>query len=208
MKLLRHVLSHLILISFLIALVSVFYYRTLILPTDVVEKIEQVTNDVYPPALKFSSKRDYFWSIRGERIVSFDDLNLFENETVPVATAVETKTSAEEEIVVTEAADVTEEENKNVEEREESSEIVSKDSEEEKTVDVTKADIQEEEKAAEKVTDVAKSDIQEEEKAAAKAPKVLKTTETKQSEAIIVEVKDRDSSSERELLIGARKALH
>jgi hypothetical protein len=80
MKLLRHILSHLILISFLIAVVSVFYYRTLLLPGDVVGKIDEVVNDIYPPALKFASKRDYFWSIRGERIVSFDDLRFFKSE--------------------------------------------------------------------------------------------------------------------------------
>lgn len=74
MKLLRHILSHLFLISFLIAVVSVFYYRSFLLPYDVVGKIDGFVKDVYPPALSFTSKRDYFWSIRGERIVSFDDL--------------------------------------------------------------------------------------------------------------------------------------
>jgi len=77
MKFLRHILSHLFLISFLIAVISVYYYRTLLLPSDVVGNIDEVVKEVYPPALKFVSKRDYFWSIRGERIVSFDDLNLF-----------------------------------------------------------------------------------------------------------------------------------
>ncbi|MCK4865461.1 MAG: hypothetical protein KAT06_08510 [Gammaproteobacteria bacterium] len=82
MKLLRHILSHLLLISFLVAVVSVFYYRALLLPNDVVGKIDEVVNDVYPPAIKFASNRDYFWSIRGERIVSFDDFNLFKKEDV------------------------------------------------------------------------------------------------------------------------------
>ena len=80
MKFLRHILSHLFLISFLIAVISVFYYRTLLLPNDVVGKIDGYVNDVYPPALSFVSRRDYFWSIKGERIVSFDDLNLFKKE--------------------------------------------------------------------------------------------------------------------------------
>jgi len=77
MKFLRHILSHLFLITFLLAVVSVFYYRTLLLPAEVVGKIDGYVNDIYPPAVKFASKRDYFWSIRGERIVSFDDLNFF-----------------------------------------------------------------------------------------------------------------------------------
>lgn len=80
MKLLRHILSHLILISFLIAVVSVFYYRTLLLPNNAVVKIDEVINDVYPPLLKFASQRDYFWSLKGERIVSFDDLKFFKSE--------------------------------------------------------------------------------------------------------------------------------
>lgn len=80
MKLIRHILSHLILISFLIAVVSVFYYRTLLLPNNAVVKIDEVVNDVYPPLLKFASKRDYLWSLKGESIVSFDDLKFFKGE--------------------------------------------------------------------------------------------------------------------------------
>lgn len=78
MKILRHILSHLLFILFLVAIVSVYYYRTLLLPNDVVEKVDGIVTEVYPPALKFVSKRDYFWSIGGERIVSFDDLTIFE----------------------------------------------------------------------------------------------------------------------------------
>ena len=78
MKLFRHILSHLFMIFFLIAVVSVFYYRTLLFPTDVVGNIDGVVKEVYSPALNFVSRRDYFWSIGGERIVSFDDLTIFE----------------------------------------------------------------------------------------------------------------------------------
>ena len=80
MKILRHILSHLFLIFFLVAIVSVFYYRTLLLPNDVVENIDGVVTEVYPPALSFVSNREYFWSIGGERIVSFDDLTIFEKD--------------------------------------------------------------------------------------------------------------------------------
>lgn len=85
MKFLRHILSHLFLIVFLLAVVSVFYYRTLLLPAEVVAKIDGYVNNVYPPAVKFSSKREYFWSIKGKRIVSFDDLNLFKKDEAVVA---------------------------------------------------------------------------------------------------------------------------
>ena len=85
MKILRHILSHLFLIFFLVAIVSVFYYRTLLLPNDVVEKIDGIVTEIYPPALKFASKRDYFWSIAGERIVSFDDLKIFEKDSEVVS---------------------------------------------------------------------------------------------------------------------------
>ena len=81
MKILRHILSHLFFIFFLVAIVSIFYYRTLLLPADVVEKVDGIVTEIYPPALKFVSKRDYFWSIGGERIVSFDDLTIFEKHT-------------------------------------------------------------------------------------------------------------------------------
>ncbi|MDH5395984.1 MAG: hypothetical protein OEW97_06885, partial [Gammaproteobacteria bacterium] len=60
MKLLRHILSHLFLITFLISIVSVFYYRTFLFPATVVSKIEKVANDIYPPSIKFVSSRDYF----------------------------------------------------------------------------------------------------------------------------------------------------
>lgn len=80
MKLIRHILSHLFLITFLIAVVSVFYYRSFLFPEDIVEKVDGYVQDVYPPAVNFVSKRDYFWSIKGERIVSFDDLKVFEKE--------------------------------------------------------------------------------------------------------------------------------
>ena len=80
MKLIRHILSHLFLITFLIAVVSVFYYRSFLLPENTVEKIDSYVEDVYPPAVRFASKRDYFWSIKGERIVSFDDLTFFKKD--------------------------------------------------------------------------------------------------------------------------------
>ena len=95
MKILRHILSHLLFILFLVAIVSVFYYRTLLLPGDVVVKVDGIVSEVYPPALKFVSKRDYFWSIGGERIVSFDDLTIFKKDDEIVTNIKEEQPKAE-----------------------------------------------------------------------------------------------------------------
>ena len=183
MKFLRHILSHLFFILFLTAIVSVFYYRTLLLPNDVVVNIDGVVKEVYPPALNFVSKRDYFWSIRGERIVSFDDLKLFKNEDNASAEAVDIakvepqiKTESENIVVAkkdVEAEDtgVVQSENKTQKE----SEIV-----------VTKTDepAQTKEKTTEPVKEVNKID------------------------ELPVVVKDSDTSSERDLLINARNAFN
>lgn len=80
MKLIRHILSHIFSITFLIAVVCVFYYRSFLLPENIVGKIDGYVQEVYPPAVNFASKRDYFWSIKGERIVSFDDLTFFKKD--------------------------------------------------------------------------------------------------------------------------------
>ncbi len=165
MKFLRHILSHLFLISFLIAVVSVYYYRTLLLPSDVVGNIDGVVNEVYPPALKFVSKRDYFWSIRGERIVSFDDLNLFEKED-KVADEVKPTDMAEAEKI-----DVVQSENESQKE----SEII-----------------------------IAKTD----ETVAVKEPVIEPEKENNKVEELPIVVKDRNTSSERDLLISARNAFN
>lgn len=202
MKFLRHILSHLILISFLIALVSVFYYRTLLLPSDVVVKVEGITKQIYPPALAFVSKRDYFWSIRGERIVSFDDLNLFEKDDGIVSEAKVTETAKMEpqKISVMETQDVpkVEEEAKPVPKPE----IIV-----EKEIEPKKSDVV----SGEKKT------IQETAIAVVKEDKPLKEVVNKADKAISVKdkdekisvvVKDSDTSSERDLLISARNAFN
>jgi len=181
MKLLRHILSHLFLISFLIAVVTIFYYRTLLLPAHVVSKVDEVVKDVYSPVLAFVSKREYFWSIKGERIVSFDDLNLFKKD--DVATVKEEKSS----IVV---------ENDNDSLTEKESTVVTK----EKEVVATTS--------GEDVKDntgvvIAKAE---------EKPKVISdakpSVEPKVLEKNIVEVKDSDTSSERNVLIDARNAFN
>ena len=179
MKLLRHLLSHLLLISFLIAVVSVFYYRTLLLPANVVSKVDEVVKDVYPPALAFVSKREYFWSIKGERIVSFDDLNLFKKDNAVPVKEEKTTLLAEDSSITS-----TEKEIKNVTKVEEVNTTPEKD---EKGKDVVIAKTENK--------PITLIDTQP-----AAEPKVL--------EKIVVEVKDSDTSSERNLLIDARTAFN
>ena len=179
MKLLRHILSHFLLISFLIAVVSVFYYRTLLLPDNVVSKVDEVVNDVYPPALAFVSNRENFWSIKGERIVSFDDLNLFKKD--DVASVKEENTT----IVVKDDSNSSIEKEMKIITKGEKVAITPEKNEKDTGVVTTKTD--------EKPTTNADA------KPAAE-PKVL--------EKIIVEVKDSDTSSERNLFIDARTAFN
>ena len=173
MKFLRHILSHIFLISFLVAVVSVFYYRTLLLPNDVVSKVDGVVKEIYPPALGFVSKRDYFWSIKGERIVSFDDLTIFvKNDEI----ASKGKT---DDVTKVEPVDT------------DNAKYVAK-IEKEAVVVIAKVD--------ESV--VAKESVIEEpvtENNIAKTNKI---------EELPVIVKDSDTSSERDLLISARKAFN
>ena len=179
MKILRHVLSHLFLIFSLVAIVSVFYYRTLLLPNDVVGKVDGIVNEIYPPALNFVSKRDYFWSIRGERIVSFDDLNLFEkeakaaDEVKPVdVVEVETPIKVEaESIVVADKTNVVQSENEN---------------QKESGIIIAKVD----------------------EPVAAKEAVIEPVKENNKTEELPVVVKDSDTSSERDLLIKARNSFN
>ena len=190
MKFLRHILSHLFLIFFLTAIVSVFYYRTLLLPNDVVGKIDGIVNEVYPPALSFVSKRDYFWSIRGERIVSFDDLKLFEKEDDSVGKVKSTDIAKMESPIKTEAKNIV---------------VTKKEVEAEKTNVV----LSENESNEESTVIIAKVD----ELAAEKEPviepvKENKVSENKKIEKLPVIVKDSDTSSERDLLINARNAFN
>ncbi|MFK5914742.1 MAG: tetratricopeptide repeat protein [Woeseiaceae bacterium] len=185
MKILRHILSHLFLIFFLLAVVSVFYYRTLLLPNDVVVKVDGIVNEVYPPALKFVSKRDYFWSIRGERIVSFDDLNLFEKED-DVTSKAKSTDMAEVEIPI-------KDDDKNI--------VVTL-----KDVETSKTDaVQSENKIQkESVVIVVKVD----EPVVVKEQVLEHVKKNNEVEELSVEVKDSDTSSERDLLINARKAFN
>ncbi len=178
MKLLRHILSHLLLISFLVAVVSVFYYRTLLLPNEMVGKIDNVVNDVYPPALAFVSKREYFWSIKGERIVSFDDLNLFKKDDA----------ATKEEVKIADAKP------------EESAQSI--------VVEAAKTNLKEEVKEDKKEpVEVAKIDVD------VPVENPANTNNEKIAEVVDVnklplEVKDSDTSSERDLLIDARQAFN
>ena len=185
MKFFRHILSHLFLIFFLTAIVSVFYYRTLLLPNDVVGKVDGIVKEVYPPALNFVSKRDYFWSIGGERIVSFDDLTIFEKNDEVASKAkpadmaeVETPIKAEaESIVVTE-----------------------------KEVEPEKKDVAKVEDKTEKEAVVVIAQVDE--PVVTKVPVIEPVKENNKVEELPVVVKDSDTSSERDLLINARNAFN
>ena len=170
MKILRHILSHLFLIFFLATIVSVFYYRTLLLPADVVEKVNGIVTKVYPPALKFVSKRDYFWSIAGERIVSFDDLTIFKKST-EVASNNETKDEVKVEAIVKPVVE---------------------------NIAVKKVEVESKVEKKEPVV-IAKTDESADVEPAQKVNSVEENS---------VVVKDSDTSSERDLLISARKAFN
>lgn len=189
MKLLRHILSHLFFISFLIAVVSVFYYRTLLLPNDMVGKIDAFVKGVYPPALSFVSSRDYFWSIRGERIVSFDDLNLFEKENnvtdkkmTDTILASETKSNTP---VATETAVKPEE-----------IAVVQREDKIEKKPAVIIAKVNEPAQENKRVSVPVESQI-----------KNIKVKNNKVEDVPVV-IKDSNTSSERDLLISARNAFN
>ena len=184
MKILRHILSHLFLIFFLVAIVSAFYYRTLLLPEDVVEKVDGIVTEIYPPALKFVSKRDYFWSIAGERIVSFDDLKIFQKNSEVVSN---NKTE-----------DVP---NAGVSFEQDTKSIVEQDVEQDSKV------------KKEEIVVVAKVNEVEETKEIIAEPDVVKepvaeVTKANNQAEDLPTVKDSDTSSERDLLISARNAFN
>ena len=173
------------------AVVSVLYYRTLLLPNDVVVKVDGIVNEVYPPALKFVSKRDYFWSIRGERIVSFDDFNLFEKEG-EVAGEVKSKDIAGVEVAVkTDAENIV---------------VTSKE------IEVVKTDVVQSENKSEKepeiIAEVNKPVADKEKEPAITAVNVSNVAENNKTEELPIVVKDSDASSERDLLISARNAFN
>lgn len=185
MKIFRHILSHLFLIFFLIAIVSVFYYRTLLLPNDVVGKVDDIVKEVYPPALKFVSKRDYFWSIGGERIVSFDNLTIFEkNKEVASkskpADVVKVEPQVEAEIEDTATT--------------------------EKEAEPGKIDIVKTEDKPQKEAMVVIAQVDE--PVVAKESVIEPIKENNKVEELPVVVKDSDTSSERDLLINARNAFN
>ena len=204
MKFLRHILSHLILISFLIALVSAFYYRTLLFPSDVVVKVDGITKKIFPPALAFVSKRDYFWSIRGERIVSFDDLNIFDKNEEPASEA-----------KVTEIAKIEPQKSSETE----SQNVAKVETEAKPEVEAKKIDVVIDENTPAKDPVIA-SVIVDKPLQEVIVKELIEPTEVKDKNAGVpvaikdndkelpVVVKDSDTSSERDLLISARSAFN
>lgn len=203
MKVLRHILSHLILILLILAVVSVFYYRTLLLPNDVVANINGIVKEIYPPALRFTSKRDYFWSIRGERIVSFDHFNVFEKDNDVVSdNNVDELAKAELDVKPDEVSQDVPTVELEVEKEAVESEVVVKSTvEPEKSGEVIK----------DKTTDtelvIAATAKTDNSLAQTKQP-VETIDKNNKAEDLLVEVKDSDTSSERELLISARSAFN
>ena len=197
MKILRHMLSHLLFIFFLVAIVSVFYYRTLLLPNDVVEKVDGIVTQIYPPALKFVSNRDYFWSIGGERIVSFDDLTLFEKDS---EVASNNKIADETKLEPLAEPDI---KTINVAVKEVGSDSLVK---KEETVVIAKID--EAEATKEPITEHEEVKAAIVELEAAKEPIAKLPKENNQTEDLPAVVKDIDTSSERELLVNARNAFN
>lgn len=173
------------------AVVSVFYYRTLLLPNDVVAKVDGIVNEVYPPALKFVSKRDYFWSIRGERIVSFDDFNLFEKEDEVAGEVKSTDIAGVEEPVKADTENIV---------------VTSKE------IEVVKTDVVQSENESQKepaiIAEVDKPVAEKENEPAITAVKVSNVAENNKTEELPIVVKDSDASSERDLLISARNAFN
>ena len=88
MKLLRHILSHLFLIFFLIIVVSLFYYRSLLLPEHLLVKVNTTVESIYSPALKFSSDKNYFWAKKVKPEVAAEEATPTE-EVKPEVAAVE-----------------------------------------------------------------------------------------------------------------------
>lgn len=88
MKLLRHILSHTFLILFIAGLVSVFYYRSLLLAPDINEKIDTYVSELYPPAVSFTSGRDYFWAAKIQHRPVLDNLVISDQATATADTAV------------------------------------------------------------------------------------------------------------------------
>ncbi len=189
MRILRHFLSHLFLILFLVTVVGMFYYRGMLFPVHVVERINGLVEKVYPPAVTFASKRDYFWSYRGKRIAVFDDL-------APAKT-----TQADKKVVVEEPE--LEQPEKNVAEQQEKVTVVTSVETENKPA---QAEVTEKETEKEKAEELrAKADIVKLSKTAKPEAEVSQQIEEPEKPVSVV-VKDSQGSSERELFITARKA--
>lgn len=199
MKLLRHILSHFFLITFIIMLVFIFYYRSLLLPANVVSKIDGYINEVYPPALTFASKREYFWTVKGQRIVSFDDLNIFKEENIEskkedkktrLVTAGENK-KAESNVAPENNIEVAETEKKD---------LIAKSEDVDKNPLAVVAEVDTPPPVV-----VEKVDTSPQKTKLAEIPPAAKS---ESKEETPVEVIDRNTSSERDLLISARNNFH
>lgn len=84
MKLLRHILSHLILISFLFAIVSLYYYRYQIIPDTYIETMNAYTDKIHP-SVKLFSHNTKSTEIENEAIATEKERPVFneaENNTI------------------------------------------------------------------------------------------------------------------------------
>ena len=176
MKLLRHILSHLFLISIFIVVISVFYYRTFLFPVDVVDKVEGYVVKIYPDALKFKSHRQYFWA-RAEKVHPEQQLEIASDKPA-ISEPVEIKNK---QAAVVQENTITVPDDK----KEKEAEVVA----------MVEAEL------SQVVADIVQEPVQ-----VVTAPIV--ETEKTMPAVQHAEVKDSDTSSERELLISARSAFN
>ncbi len=213
MKLIRHILSHLFLITVLLALVAMYYYRSFLFPVAVVEKIDKLAGDIYPPAVNFVSKREYFWSVKGEKLTGLDDFSLFSggkeqpqaksdtgeesSDNKPSVVTGSTENTVNEEKQVVASASVTK------------AEVPEKDSDVAEKAEVVETRMVSESVstgAASKSANTEPSNTDKKEQAVAKAESVATITAKSEEENEVVTA-DRKNSSELDLLVAARMAF-
>ncbi len=88
MKLIRHILSHLLLITVLFGLVAIYYYRYQVLPNNYAQKIDAYAEKIYPKLRKFVKTEPQNSNIRQAAIKPLKDKGLEKTEKQPVESEV------------------------------------------------------------------------------------------------------------------------
>lgn len=73
MKFFRRSRIYFYLFTFIITVLSLFYYRSLLLPEGMLGKINTYTNEYFAPAMGFATERDSFWPSRNQHITYLAD---------------------------------------------------------------------------------------------------------------------------------------